>query len=328
MGHSGIDARCVNGDGAALVATVRRGAVRSSRPARVAASSWEHVEVALAPGGSGDDGETAGAVEFEVVSSLVLSLGGDFRAAIASRVRAQCAESGSLGVHDDTSDAEPTAVALGSWRPCRAGVELVFGEEVSTDGGVDLPERIVSYSLRHDFLIAQEADLPDGLAQEYSLCRSASITSSRSADAPPGDSLLNRMLVDASALCADGSAGLLVDPGGPSLDSRARAAHTPLPVGLIEEGADSDSDDALPDLPPPRTVQDSAGGAFGHGCSKPLQQSVPATVPSCVTSYEVATNTRNAAHVPSMSHEEYPDDFECEEDIGDTSSSDDREQLS
>ncbi|CAE8597402.1 unnamed protein product, partial [Polarella glacialis] len=163
MGHAGGDARRIGseteaertgaardflmeGAGRRSVQAVRRGAVRA-RHAQVGPSAWEHVEVML----DDDHGE------LESVASLLLAESGRFRAATFARLPAL-----NLGQQDS-----PLAAASGSWRPYRGGVELTFEAEEEAN----IEEVVVVYRLRRNHLVADEAFLPDGLAQEYSVCR-------------------------------------------------------------------------------------------------------------------------------------------------------------
>eukprot|EP00927_Polykrikos_kofoidii_P016193 TRINITY_DN17283_c0_g2_i1.p1 TRINITY_DN17283_c0_g2~~TRINITY_DN17283_c0_g2_i1.p1 ORF type:complete len:283 (-),score=54.14 TRINITY_DN17283_c0_g2_i1:5-853(-) len=138
----------VHSRGRRVVEAVRRGAVRS-RPAgcRVTApSAWEHVEVELPTDNS--------SVGIERVASLSLSTGGAFDA--------------SIGVRRSDDETSPAALsrASGEWRECRGGVQLTFLAEPA----IGLEEFNVVYMLRRNCLVANEAQLPDGLAQEYSSC--------------------------------------------------------------------------------------------------------------------------------------------------------------
>lgn len=185
---------------------VRRGAVRAKQKEEVVASSWEHVEVVM----------DADADALNSVSSLVLMPGGAFRAQQSSRA----------GLGDGARG--PDAVAVGSWRPCRGGVDLVF-EPVRA---LRLPERIVTYSLRNNCLVADEAGLPDGLLQEYSRC--ASDTAAGGSGRQAGGPMMARLLADDRS-----KIGTLppLEALPPTMTSQA---GTQLPVGVIEEGADSE----------------------------------------------------------------------------------------
>eukprot|EP00930_Biecheleria_cincta_P045394 TRINITY_DN31294_c0_g1_i1.p1 TRINITY_DN31294_c0_g1~~TRINITY_DN31294_c0_g1_i1.p1 ORF type:complete len:291 (+),score=54.70 TRINITY_DN31294_c0_g1_i1:47-874(+) len=227
MGHAGYDAKLV-GEGVAGAApghggaprrpvqAVRRGAVRAGR-SQVGPSSWEHVEVTF-----GDD------LEQERVCSLRLADGGQFHAAIFERLRpAGSAELQEPAIPQGT----PSAESSGSWRPYRGGVELVFEAEED----LNLEEVVIVYCMRHNCLVADEAALPDGLAQEYSPCRSLAAPS------------LQRPAAPALAV-EDLSRGLQVDdqqgpmPASPAASVASEPGHV---VGLIEEGDCGSSDSEL-----------------------------------------------------------------------------------
>lgn len=276
MGLSGTDARHLAGaeeaaEGPAAPrpqarAAVRRGAVRdraSAAASRVAASAWEHVEVAL---GAEEEG---GGEESEVVSSLVLDPEGAFRATVTRR---------SADGRGSAESAAASALAVGLWRSCRGGVELVFPEQ---DDELVLPECVVRYRLRRACLVAEGAELPDGLAQEYSQCHGGGPGGAAAeAAAATRSDLLGRMLADATALQREALAAADEDRGrgeapADAAEAPAAAAEAGRPVGIIEEGASSggDSGSDLPDPPePPAPADELAEG------------------------------------------EEYPDDFEFEED--------------
>lgn len=248
MGHAGADARRAGavdpqGGAAAVVAgeggmaedvaaasqqggvgprrvrePVRRGAVRA-RSAQIGPSAWEHVEA--------DFSNTEG--DIDRVSSLVLEPGGSFQAVIIERRHTE---------YDDGEACGPECSSRGNWRPCRGGVEIIF--DSSPD--LELPEHTVVYRLRRECLVADDAALPDGLAQEYSPCRTASRIADLAAARSP---LLERMLVDAAEL-ADGR----VEAALPLTECLIAAEA--LPAGIIEEGAPSEicpesSHDEYPD---------------------------------------------------------------------------------
>lgn len=201
---------------------VRRGAVRA-RSAQVGPSAWEHVEA--------DFSNTEG--DIDRVSSLVLEPGGGFQAVIIERRHAE---------NDDGEACGPECSSCGNWRPCRGGVELIF----DSCPDLELPEHTVMYRLRRECLVADDAVLPDGLAQEYSPCR----TALRVADLATARSpLLERMLVDAAEL-ADGrveAAVSLTNTGMGTSEEYHAENHNgegltagALPAGIIEEGAPSE----------------------------------------------------------------------------------------
>ncbi|CAK0854131.1 unnamed protein product, partial [Prorocentrum cordatum] len=92
----------------------------------------------------------------------ILEPGGAFRASVCDHRHGASAGDAPAGL--------ASSVAQGSWRPCRGGVELVFPAEPA----LDLPELCAAYRRCRDCLVAEDFDLPDGLAQEYSPCWAAS----------------------------------------------------------------------------------------------------------------------------------------------------------
>lgn len=220
---------------------VRRGAVRQ-RPQQVTPSAWEHVEVQINAG-------------LDRISSLALEPSGSFQASICEQF------------HDSAADEarRTVAAASGSWRARRGGVELVFASAPE----LDLPELAVQYALRRggagaasECLVAQDVNLPDGLAQEYSPVLlgadggdgGANLTHERS-------NLIARMLTDAASLSSpvatarpvvpEASTGEVTWPATADSDDDVREGTAP--VGIIQE---SDSDNSAEDW-----VINRSGGA-------------------------------------------------------------------
>jgi len=189
------------------------------RPARVGPSAWEHVEF---------EGDA------ERVSALVLEPGGDFRATIWERPRESHGVWAGQGRGSHGASGAPLASAMGTWRPCRGGVELVFIESPE----LDLDEHIVAYRMRHSCLVADDAYLPDGLVQEYAQQQAP-------LEGPPsGDrQLLARMLADAEAARAAEPEALDAAPRpDPDDDDADPPLVDGLPMGLIEEGSSDKSE--------------------------------------------------------------------------------------
>lgn len=187
------------------VEAVRRGAVRERRVgARVTAPSrWEHVEVEMHSAREGVS---------ERVASLELAADGCFEAAIRG-------DSGAAFVK-----------ASGTWRHCFKGIELVFEANLN----LDLPEHVVVYHLSRDCLVADYPGLPDGLAQEYSLCDAAP---------PTGASSLVQMQRRAiTAGVPEGSVEVVKTATVEVASDDSEQETGLMPFGIIEEG-DSGGDD-------------------------------------------------------------------------------------
>lgn len=188
-------------------------------------SAWEHLEMAL---GEGSDR----------ISSLALEPGGTFRAVVREHQRDEddgCAEAAII-----------VASAVGSWRQCRGGVELVFSETPE----LDLPELSVSYALRRGSLVAEASELPDGLAQEYSSCPTPTLANSSSLGAERL-SLIDRMLADAAT--ADGGTAEAT-----SSPCRSVAALGDVATRLQQQDSDSGSDRLVEGMAPVGIIEDNS----------------------------------------------------------------------
>lgn len=242
------------------------------------------------------------------VSSLCLEPGGTFHAALKEKQHDA----------DGASESVTLATASGSWRQCRGGMELVFAESAE----LGLEELLVPYALRRGCLVAEAADLPDGLAQEYSPCPE---------DARPASplaaerlSLIGRMLADAAATAEISAPG--AGYSGPEASSRSPTAVAAKPLlrpkkCFVRDG-ESDSDDCLEGTAPVGIIED--------GSDSDVEGSTGGSTPRC----EVQALNLSALPVQGVSRppqngkrpqvalaaaaeeEEYVDDFEGESDGG------------
>jgi len=188
---------------------VRRGAVRQGRK-QITASSWEHVQMVL-----------SAQEEAQISSSLHLLPTGKFHA--LAGVSKICGG----------------AVAMGTWRSCRHGVELVFAECPE----LGLQEVRVDYRLRGDCLVADDCELPDGLEQEYNPCEISLPPPSVTTCAAIGDISTTLEDLDRAAGHETPFSGHGV---GVEVDDVSSDTGRAFPIGLILEDDDGSDDDDWP----------------------------------------------------------------------------------
>ncbi|CAE7234795.1 unnamed protein product [Symbiodinium natans] len=138
------------------VEAVRRVSTRTSCTP-ISASEWEHIEVVLLENS-----------EVEHVSSLILDHDSRFRAEVFRRDEAPLRGQNMPNPEGDEGAMKGAMQARGSWRPCGRGVELILAAEEQ----LGLEELVILYRSKRGCLVADTSlqALPDGLAQEYSLC--------------------------------------------------------------------------------------------------------------------------------------------------------------